>query len=186
MQMKYRKILKAPLHLNTAKNLILRQEWSKRFIQLWDEGNVFYNLDETWLGMSDFRRRKWQPSDTSNSVPSLAMSPRISMLMVVDSVGQSYVSLTQTNSNSNVMEMFLNEFVKKLDRQRPNWRSNSILLLDGASYHKSAATIKIMKELRIPVMFLAPYSYNTAPCELYFAWFKSQDINPRRVPTGAT
>ena len=32
MQMRYRKILKAPLHLNTTKNLVLRQEWAKRFI----------------------------------------------------------------------------------------------------------------------------------------------------------
>ena len=143
------------------------------------------NLDETWLGMTDFRCRKWQPSGVPNSVPALALQPRISLLLVVDSLGQSYVTLTQANSNSAIMELFLREYVKKLDRQRPDWRENSILLVDGASYHKSTATCQVMSDLRIPVMFLAPYSYNTAPCELWFAWFKSQDVNPRRVSVSA-
>jgi hypothetical protein len=33
-------------------------------------------------------------------------------------------------------------------------------------------------------MILGPHSYNAAPCELYFAKFKSADINPRKVPAG--
>ena len=135
--------------------------------------------------MSDFRCRKWQPSGVPNSVPALALQPRISLLLVIDSLGQSYVTLTQANSNSAIMELFLREFVKKLDKQRPDWRTNSILLVDGASYHKSLATMQVMEELEVPVMFLAPYSYNSAPCELWFAWFKSTDINPRRVSTSA-
>ena len=93
------------------------------------------------------------------------------------------MTLTQANSNSAIMELFLREYAKKLDKQRPDWRANSILLVDGASYHKSAATMKVMQELRMPVMFLGPYSYNAAPCELWFAWFKSCDINPRRIST---
>ena len=71
--------------------------------------------------------------------------------------------------------------VKKLDKIRPNWREKTVILLDGASYHNSKSTIQVFERLRIPVMFLAPHSYNVAPCELYFAWFKMDDINPRKV-----
>lgn len=59
MGMRFRKIVKAPLHLNTNKNLILRQEWAKRFITLWSEGKTFLNVDESWLSIADYRRMKW-------------------------------------------------------------------------------------------------------------------------------
>ena len=38
--------------------------------------------------------------------------------------------------------------------------------------------------LRVPIMMMGPYSYDIAPCELFFAAFKSADINPSKVPTG--
>ena len=59
MGMRYRKIVKASLRINSTRNLILRQEWAKRFIALWDSGKTFINIDETWCGMTDFRQRKW-------------------------------------------------------------------------------------------------------------------------------
>ena len=76
------------------------------------------------------------------------------------------------------MEVFVRELVKKLDVQRPDWRQNTILLFDGASYHTSAQTQAVLRDLDIPVIYLAPYSYNVAPCELWFGHFKSDDINP--------
>ena len=41
----------------------------------------------------------------------------------------------------------------------------------------------MFEQQRIPVMFLAPYSYDVAPCELFFAMFKKVDINPEKLPT---
>ena len=75
--------------------------------------------------------------------------------------------------------------MKKLDEQRQDWRRDTILLLDNASYHNSVRTIAVMQQLEMPVMFLAPYSYNVAPCELWFGHFKSEDINPDHVKQGA-
>ena len=71
--------------------------------------------------------------------------------------------------------------VKKLDKLNPNWREKTVILLDGASYHNSKTTIQIFEQFNIPVMFLSPHSYNVAPCELYFAWFKKVDINPKKL-----
>ena len=161
--------------------MILRQQWALKFIEMWEAGYTFLNIDETWLGMSDFRRMKWRVHGTTNSLPTLALSPRISMITGVDTLGNSYLTLTQSNSNSKVMEIYFMALVKKLDKIRPNWRDKTVILLDGASYHKSRETIEIFERLRIPVMFLAPHSYNVAPCELYFAWFKKDEINPRKV-----
>ena len=181
MGMSYRKILKASYHSNSPQNRILRQQWALKFIELWEAGYTFLNIDETWLGMSDMRKMKWREHGTSNAVATVLMCPRISMITGVDTLGNSYVTLTQANSNSSIMQIYFMALVKKLDKIRPNWREKTVVLLDGASYHNSKPTIQIFEQFKIPVMFLAPHSYNVAPCELYFAWFKKADINPRKL-----
>jgi transposase len=142
------------------------------------------NIDETWLGMSDFRRRKWQVKGTTNSVPKLQLAPRISMIAGVDTRGQVYLCLVQANNNSKVMEIYFRYLVKKLDKERPRWRHDTILLMDNAPYHKSSATMKVLEGLDIPICFTGPHSYDAAPCELLFAAFKANDINPRHIKTG--
>ena len=57
--MRYRKIKTVSLHSNSVKNLVLRQRWSLEFLAQARKKKVFINVDETWLGMSDFRRMKW-------------------------------------------------------------------------------------------------------------------------------
>ena len=57
--MSYRKIVTVSLHSNSEKNLVLRQHWAMEFFAQAKKKKVFLNVDETWLGMSDFRRRKW-------------------------------------------------------------------------------------------------------------------------------
>ena len=80
---------------------------------------------------------KWKEYGTTNSVPTLALSPRVSMIVGLDTQGNTYVTLTQSNSNSKVMEIYFMALVKKLDKLRPNWRQKTVILLDGASYHGS-------------------------------------------------
>ena len=79
--------------------------------------------------------------------------------------------------------MFLRYLVLKLNQFDSQWRSNSILVMDGASYHIASSTRDLMKKLNLPVIILGPYSYDLNPVELFFAAFKSDDVNPRKVPT---
>ena len=51
----------------------------------------------------------------------------------------------------------------------------------GAPYHRAKGTMEMLKRLRIPITMLGPYSYDAAPCELFFAAFKKVDVNPRKV-----
>ena len=57
--MRYKKIKTVSLHSNSEKNLVLRQRWAIEFLAQARKKKVFINIDETWLGMSDFRRMKW-------------------------------------------------------------------------------------------------------------------------------
>ncbi len=53
-----------------------------------------------------------------------------------------------------------------------------MLLLDNASIHKSSKTIEGLKNMGLPVMFLAPYSFNMAAVEKWFSFVKNRDLNP--------
>ncbi len=51
------------------------------------------NIDETWLGMSDFKRMKWAKIGKPNSVPKKNIAPRISLMVALDSNGSSVGAL---------------------------------------------------------------------------------------------
>ena len=144
-------------------------------IKLFHEGKTILNVDESWIAMSDFRRRKWQMPGTTNSVPKLLTADRISMITSLDNTGSVYLSLLQSNSNGKVMDIFLRQLALQLDRDRPDWRNDTVLLMDNAKYHWSKTTTKTLKSLS------GPHSYAASPCELWFASFKCRDINPRRL-----
>ena len=133
--------------------------------------------------MSNFRRFKWQYPGRNNSVAAFQLAPRVSMFTACDTLGNVYVSLSQSNTNEQMFSLYIQQLVLKLDKERPDWRKNTIITMDGSSYHTAAGTYALFKKLRIPVLLQGPHSYDIAPCELYFAAFKSQDVNPRKVPS---
>ena len=91
--MSYRKIKIVSLHSNSEKNLVLRQRWSLEFLAQARKKKTFINIDETWLGMSDFRRMKWQVPGTTNSVAKLEIAPRITMILALDTKRNVYLAL---------------------------------------------------------------------------------------------
>ena len=70
----------------------------------------------------------------------------------------------------------------KIDKQNPHWRNGTILAWDGAAYHRAKGTKEMLKRLNVPIMMLGPYSYDAAPAELFFSAFKSDDVNPNKIP----
>jgi hypothetical protein len=113
------------------------------------------------------------------NAPLTSISPRITMIAAVDTMGNVYYALLQANSNEDTIRLFLYRLVEHLDAQRPDWRIDTVLQLDGASYHRSNATLDLFKQLNIPTMISGPYQYDGAACELLFAALKKGDLNPR-------
>ena len=112
------------------------------------------------------------------------MTPRLSLIAALDTEGRVYFSLTQANTDQNVMLVFLRHLILTLDEERPNWREDTIILLDGARYHTGEDIREFLHKLQLPVIWSAPYSYATAPIELIFGGLKLGEHNPDRLPTG--
>ena len=120
----------------------------------------------------------------SNVEPLAAINPRITLIVALDTLGNAYITLTQANSNNKTMEIYFHQLAAKLDKERPNWRSDSCIITDNAPYHVSASTMKVLKDLRIPILFFGTHSYNIAVCELFFSFMKSTHLNPTFMPVG--
>jgi len=93
LKMRYRKIKAVALTANSRLNLIMHQQFALEFFKIDLSKKVVLNIDETWLGMSDFRRTKWALPNSTNSVAQLQIVPRISMIACLDSNGQVFFSL---------------------------------------------------------------------------------------------
>ena len=84
------------------------------------------------------------------------------------------------------MQMFFINLLKQLDSKDSHWRKTTVILLDGAPYHQSAAMMIFFAQNEVPIMFTGPHSYDASPIELFFAAFKSKDVNPSQLRTGKT
>ena len=82
------------------------------------------------------------------------------------------------------MELFFHSLARTLDKERTDWRKDTVLLLDNAPYHTGVSTLKLFEKLKLPILFPAPHSYDAAPCELFLTSFKAKDVNPRKLKTG--
>lgn len=93
LNMRYRKIKDITKNSNSEKNQVLRQQFALNLIKILQMGKRIINVDETWINMQDFRRRKWRPHGSTNSVSKTSIGPRITMIAALDTDGELYLSL---------------------------------------------------------------------------------------------
>ena len=147
--------------------------------EIYSSNKHVVNIDESWIAESDYRRCRWVTKGEDNSLAERAVGHRVNMIVAVSSQGHVWLALTQCNTDENVMQMFLSKLAQAFTAQfTSKWRDEIIILMDGASYHRSAETRACINHLRMQVVLSAPYSYAAAPAEVWFAHFKKGDFNP--------
>jgi transposase len=153
-------------------------------MELLNSNTRILNIDESWLNDTQFLTKKWQEHGTTNSVHGHQVNPRISMIAGIDTEGDVYLALLQINNDVSVIKLFLTSLAFRLDLDRPNWRGDTVFLLDGATYHLSSEIKEHLQKLRINVIFTGPRSYDASPIELFWAHLKRGDINTEKKKTG--
>ena len=142
------------------------------------KGKFIINVDESWMNEYDYTRRMWVQGDAPATVPEKPVGTRLALIAALATDGSVFFSLTHANTDSSVMLLFLSHLCRKLDSERPGFREDSVVLLDGARYHTSSKTRLVLKKLGLTVIFSGPYSYSSAPVELLFAGLKTGNLNP--------
>ena len=182
----YGKVKRVATQGNTETNLVMRMLYAKKMFELLSSGKRIINIDETWLPSMDYRSRGWCSRGQRNSVSMRDMSSRVNMIAALDTDGRLYLSLTQVNTDSDVMLMFLSRLALVLTKEDPEWRTNTVLVLDNAPYHRAKGVKEHLVKLGASVVLSGPYSYAAAPCETFFSLYKRGNQNPANAKTSHT
>ena len=184
-KLSYRKVKKVSFSGNNEFNRIRRLLYAKEMLKLYSQGYHVVNIDESWLTESNFHRHNWDQRGDSHSQPTNLMGYKVNMIAAVSSEGFVWLGLTQANTDEDIMRLFLSKLALIFTKQfGQGWREKVIVLIDGASYHRSKETRICIQNLQMKVVLSAPYSYAAAPAELFFAHFKRGDFNPDRIRSG--
>ena len=148
------------------------------------EGKRIINVDESAIGQGVFYRSGWGLAGSTISQNVKPFGQRLSLLAAVDTDGLTYFALSQSNTDARVFGAFLFRLAACLDAEDPDWRSYTVIMLDGASYHVNDEARRALAALAIPAVFAGPYGYDGSPAEKLFAHLKVGDINPACLKTG--
>ena len=182
--MKFNKIKKVAYLANSDRSLVVRQLFAKKMLALLDEGFIILNLDETFLNQGDLRYRKWQMKNEENSMRERSIDPLLKVFAAVSSEGDVYMAVSQRNTDSETFCLFMQKLIAKLQKERPDFRENTIIQFDSADYHRSEITRNFLANNKIKMVTGGVYGYKLAPCELFFAGIKSVNLNPNYQATG--
>ena len=92
--MNFRKIKTVSNTANSNRNLVLRLMFAEKMLSLLSGNKRILNIDESWISDTNFSRRKWRVTGTTNSMNEKLVQPRISLIAGVDTEGDVYLSLT--------------------------------------------------------------------------------------------
>ena len=63
-------------------------------LELLGEGKRIINIDESWINETNFARKMWAQTNSSNSITSQIVSPRLALIASLDTNGEFFFTLT--------------------------------------------------------------------------------------------
>jgi transposase len=101
----------------------------------------------------------------------------VNIIAAIGSSGERMYSINKGKTNAITFLLFIVKLLSSLDQEDSNWRSNSLLLIDNAPYHRSKSVRNFLISNNVPVLFLGPYQFNMAPVEKFFSFIKCRELN---------
>ena len=115
--MSYRKVLHTANLVNTDRSLVLRQKFAQKMLPILASQRRVINIDESSVPCLDFRHHKWAPRSEKNSMAHKDLAPKVNMIVAIDTTGKVYATLTQINTDSEVMISFLSRLSTVLTQE---------------------------------------------------------------------
>ena len=76
-------------------------------LPLLEKGIRILNIDESWLNETSYTNKVWCAPGSPATIKTKPISYRIALIAALDTEGCIYYSLTQANTDQNVMMVFL-------------------------------------------------------------------------------
>ena len=68
-------------------------------------------------------------------MPNPIIYPQITLIVALSNRGLLLYSVSQSNTIKETFKIFIIYLMKQLNTIKPNWRANTIIQIDGASYN---------------------------------------------------
>ena len=102
---------------NCPRSLVVRSLYARKLLEYLKQDFRVLNIDESFLDVCDFRRRRWARIDESNSQPKHNISPRLSVISAIDTDGEVYLSLSTAKTRSEEFCLFMKRLMLRLQAQ---------------------------------------------------------------------
>ena len=148
------------------------------FVKFMCQGLTIINVDESVIKYTDHRKRGWVKKGVMNQTTTASRLEGVNIIAALSNKGQFYYTVNVGKTNSVTFGYFLAKLCDHLDADKENWRHDTVIILDNASYHRANTTMDLIHALRAPILFLGPHHFRMAPVEMVFNFVKSHDLNP--------
>lgn len=182
--LKFKKTRPIKLRVNCVSSRYQRQQFALQLIEELMAGKRVLNIDEASLSEASFLRKGWGVRGKTLRPIKKPLGHCVSLIAAIDNFGASYFAAAHGTIDSRIFATFLQRLTLQLDSESPDWRDDTILVLDGAVTHRSEETRRAMAALQIPAMIAGPYGFDGMPAEILFSLLKAGDLNPWTIPTG--
>jgi hypothetical protein len=98
----------------------------------------------------------------------------ITLTCAITYEGDVFYNILKYSNNEYTFAAFMRMLVRQLDKSHPGWRENTVILMDNVGFHKTDVVKDALVELKVPVLYCAPGSYDAIPCELLFSRIKQE------------
>jgi DDE superfamily endonuclease len=137
--MSYKIVKPISANHNLMVNKLKRQYASAEYIELLYKGKRIINIDETNVVSTDSRTRGWWFPKQKNQNTRSSRLCGVNIIIGISSYGEFFYTVNYGNTNTDTFFLFMLKLVQQLTSIDTNWRDNTVLLLDNASYHRSQA-----------------------------------------------
>ena len=172
--MSYRKARVISHHTNAPKNLILRQMWAIKFLQLLESDVELWNVDQSAITSMQVTKRGWFGKGESGNVSGKQLRARINLTVAISTRGRCAYSMHFEKNNTPAVVLFFKYLFLLLEKEDVDFAKKTIWLLDNAPIHKSELFLRWASNQPVKFAFLSTYSWTLAPVEKAFAHIKTQ------------
>ena len=168
----YKRTRKYKIDVNTHDYKLKRYYFAKFILQKLNQKKKLVFYDETWFDKFNYIRYEW----TDRGEPARGLEkpacPRITVVAAVDSDGNKYASITQSNSTRYTTQVYLFQLITLLEKEDNDFRDKTILVFDGATHHLTADVRALLQLMNVQYCVTSPFSPQLCPVETYNAFMK--------------
>ena len=82
--------------------------------ELYESGYHIFNIDESWLSVSDFTRKVWREKGGSASLEDEVLKQKINLIVAVSNRGEVFLAQHQVMTEDELMCMFFSKFAQAM------------------------------------------------------------------------